>query len=148
MINHYRTLFINDRWQQSDKYVDPEFRAVELPPKIKAAHRLLLPDNIAPGILNALVDSYIVGLHQGEFAEDMYKPDPRITYDIGMTGLVPPELVSSYGSYPKLFVERLPADTIFGAGKYADVYYQHSTFYERFAASLLGMLQYIDRLRS
>ena len=147
MINHYRTLFINDRFNKSDKYVDPEFRPVELPTKVKAAHRLLLPDNITADVLNALVDSYIISLHQGDFTQDMYQPDPRVTYDIGMTGLVPPDLAAMYGSYPMLFIERLPSDTIFGTGVYADLYYQHSTFYERFAASLLGLLQYTDSLR-
>jgi len=147
MINHVRTLFINDRWAMSSKYVEPNFSPVVLPAALQQAHRLLLPDAITAEQLNDLVDSYVTGLHQGEYADNLLELDSRITYTTEMVSKVPDPSLARYSSSAKFFVDKIPGFVFIRRKDYRDAHTRGNTFYDRFAGAFLGMVDYMNELR-
>jgi hypothetical protein len=85
MINHARTLLLNDKAAVSsgtlgEEYVSPAYAPVALPTYLNTARKILLgsaPDRV---FLNFRIAELLSFIHATELSEFIYALDPRVTY--------------------------------------------------------------------
>ena len=87
MINHGRTLLLNrdgstrpDSLYYLEEYVDPAFRAVQLPAYLQEFYEILIGSGSDNAFANYRLRQYMLLLHSTEFQAYVYALDPRITY--------------------------------------------------------------------
>jgi hypothetical protein len=86
VINHVRCLLLNitgigfQPGIPGEEYVDPDFRALNLPPRLATIRRFLFGQNPDRAMLNYRLRQIMTILHSCELVDHVLALDPRITY--------------------------------------------------------------------
>lgn len=82
MLNHFKTLLLNETFVDYSDHIDPNYHHIELPSQLAAVQNILIPQGANRAIKFEAAQCYLNAIEAANIGNVITEFDPRITYNL------------------------------------------------------------------